>query len=83
MAKFESTNFDAAALANGRYLPLESPMPGTTIGIIPLQAFASGGTLYGGWAQQLMCRRACDSLSLLLVWILPVHVVPMNLCSSF
>jgi hypothetical protein len=47
MAKFDSTNFDAAALASSRYLPLESPMPGTTLGIIPLQAFASGGTLYG------------------------------------
>ncbi|GAX85282.1 hypothetical protein CEUSTIGMA_g12700.t1 [Chlamydomonas eustigma] len=46
MGKFESNNFDPAAMSNGRYLPVESAMPGTTLGIIPLQAFASGGTLY-------------------------------------
>lgn len=47
MGHFESDNFDPAAMSNGRYLPVESAMPGTTLGIIPLQAFASGGTLYG------------------------------------
>jgi hypothetical protein len=47
MGKFESSNFDPAAMSNGRYLPVVSAMPGTTLGIIPLQAFASGGTLYG------------------------------------
>jgi nitric-oxide synthase len=47
MAKFDSINFDPAAMSNGRYLPVESAMPGTTLGIIPLQAFATGGTLYG------------------------------------
>ena len=47
MGQFDSTNFDPAAMSNGRYLPVESAMPGTTLGIIPLQAFASGGTLYG------------------------------------
>ncbi len=30
-----------------RYLPVESAMPGTTLGLIPLQAFSAGGTLYG------------------------------------
>jgi hypothetical protein len=40
-------NFDAAAAATSRYLPVESAMPGTTLGIIPLQAFETGGTLYG------------------------------------
>lgn len=53
---FEGGNFDPAARATGRYLPVESPMPGTTLGIIPLQAFVSGGTLYGGW-----CACACGS----------------------
>ena len=47
MGQFDSANFDPAAMSNGRYLPVESAMPGTTLGIIPLQAFASGGTLYG------------------------------------
>ncbi len=47
MAKFDGGNFDPAAMANGRYLPVESPMPGTTLGIIPLRAFASGGNLFG------------------------------------
>jgi nitric-oxide synthase len=50
MGKFDGDNFDPAAMANGRFLPVESAMPGTTLGIIPLQAFANGGTLYGGWA---------------------------------
>eukprot|EP01023_Acetabularia_acetabulum_P011386 TRINITY_DN15231_c0_g1_i2.p3 TRINITY_DN15231_c0_g1~~TRINITY_DN15231_c0_g1_i2.p3 ORF type:complete len:226 (-),score=34.84 TRINITY_DN15231_c0_g1_i2:395-1072(-) len=31
---------------SSRYLPVESAMPGTTLGMIPLQAFASGGVLY-------------------------------------
>ncbi|KAF5835958.1 hypothetical protein DUNSADRAFT_6623, partial [Dunaliella salina] len=46
MSLFDGGNFDPAARATGRYLPVESPMPGTTLGIIPLQAFVSGGTLY-------------------------------------
>ncbi|KAL6757450.1 hypothetical protein V8C86DRAFT_1669624 [Haematococcus lacustris] len=46
MSKFEGMNFDPAALANARYLPTESPMPGTTLGLIALQAYASGGTLF-------------------------------------
>lgn len=46
MSRFEGANFDAAAMANSRYLPVESAMPGTTLGLIPLQAFESGGTLY-------------------------------------
>ncbi len=43
-------NFDAAAAASARHLPVESAMPGTTLGLIPLQAFESGGTLYGAAA---------------------------------
>ncbi|KAI8474444.1 MAG: hypothetical protein J3K34DRAFT_518182 [Monoraphidium minutum] len=46
MSRFEGSNFDAAAMANSRYLPVESAMPGTTLGLIPLKAFESGGTLY-------------------------------------
>lgn len=42
-------NFDAAAMSMSRYLPVESAMPGTTLGLIALKAFETGGTLYGGW----------------------------------
>lgn len=37
MSAFESSNYDPAAMANSRYLPVESAMPGTTLGFIPLQ----------------------------------------------
>ena len=47
MGKHESVNYDPAACSNGKYLPVESAMPGTTLGLIPLQAFEAGGTLYG------------------------------------
>ncbi|CAD7697733.1 unnamed protein product [Ostreobium quekettii] len=46
MRAFVSTSFDPAARSFGRFLPTESEMPGTTLGIIPLQAFSTGGTLY-------------------------------------
>ncbi|KAF8070981.1 nitric oxide synthase [Scenedesmus sp. PABB004] len=46
MSSLTGGNFDAAALATRRYLPVESAMPGTTLGLIPLQAFETGGTLY-------------------------------------
>eukprot|EP00469_Lotharella_globosa_P013348 CAMPEP_0167777460 /NCGR_PEP_ID=MMETSP0111_2-20121227/3716_1 /TAXON_ID=91324 /ORGANISM="Lotharella globosa, Strain CCCM811" /LENGTH=314 /DNA_ID=CAMNT_0007667667 /DNA_START=188 /DNA_END=1132 /DNA_ORIENTATION=+ len=46
MSDFESRAFDPAAHMQGRFLPVESAVPGTTLGIIPLQAFESGGTLY-------------------------------------
>lgn len=47
MSSFGSTQFDAAAVSTGRHLPVESAMPGTTLQIIPLEAFESGGVLYG------------------------------------
>lgn len=47
MGSMEGGNFDAAAMAMNKYLPVESAMPGTTLGLIPLQAFQTGGTLYG------------------------------------
>eukprot|EP00878_Enallax_costatus_P042888 GHUV01050395.1.p1 GENE.GHUV01050395.1~~GHUV01050395.1.p1 ORF type:complete len:111 (+),score=8.13 GHUV01050395.1:138-470(+) len=34
-------------MSTSRYLPVESAMPGTTLGLIALKAFDSGGTLYG------------------------------------
>lgn len=37
MSSLESVNYDAAASATGRFLPVESAMPGTTLGIIRLQ----------------------------------------------
>ena len=52
MSSFSSAQFDAAAVSTGRHLPVESAMPGTTLQIIPLEAFQSGGTLYGEDAQK-------------------------------
>eukprot|EP00468_Gymnochlora_sp_CCMP2014_P009212 CAMPEP_0167746952 /NCGR_PEP_ID=MMETSP0110_2-20121227/4001_1 /TAXON_ID=629695 /ORGANISM="Gymnochlora sp., Strain CCMP2014" /LENGTH=483 /DNA_ID=CAMNT_0007631779 /DNA_START=85 /DNA_END=1536 /DNA_ORIENTATION=+ len=46
MSDFNSRTFDPAAYNQGRFLPVESSVPGTTLGMIPLKAFASGGTLY-------------------------------------
>ena len=39
--------FSPAALVTGRHLPVESCMPGTTLGMIALQAFDKGAALYG------------------------------------
>ena len=47
MGTMSSRHFDAAAAEHRRRLPVESPMPGTTLGPIALHAFASGGTLFG------------------------------------
>jgi nitric-oxide synthase, plant len=38
-----SPHFDPAAAAVGRRLPMEAALPGTTLGRIPLRAFAAGG----------------------------------------
>ncbi|EFJ51703.1 hypothetical protein VOLCADRAFT_120437 [Volvox carteri f. nagariensis] len=42
----EMARTDPAALGMGKYLPVESAMPGTTLGLIPLRAFSSGGVLF-------------------------------------
>ncbi|GFR50774.1 hypothetical protein Agub_g13039 [Astrephomene gubernaculifera] len=42
----ELAKTDPAAIGMGRYLPVESAMPGTTLGLIPLRAFSGGGTLF-------------------------------------
>lgn len=47
MSNFSSPQFDAAAVAPAKHLPVESAMPGTTLQLIPLNAFDSGGLLYG------------------------------------
>ena len=47
MGTMSSRHYDAAAAEHRRRLPVESPMPGTTLGPIALHAFASGGTLFG------------------------------------
>ena len=47
MSKFSSAQFDPAAIGTAKRLPVESAMPGTTLELIPLQAFDSGGLLYG------------------------------------
>lgn len=46
MSDFSSRNFDSSAASLGRYVPVESPMPGTTLGLIPLRAFDSGGVIF-------------------------------------
>ena len=47
MSSSGSINYDSAALTRAKRLPVESAMPGTTLQTIPMQAFASGGLLYG------------------------------------
>ncbi|GIL77961.1 hypothetical protein Vretimale_6458 [Volvox reticuliferus] len=42
----EMARTDPAAIGMGKYLPVESAMPGTTLGLIPLRAFSSGGILF-------------------------------------
>lgn len=46
MANMTSRHFDAKATQVGRRLPVESAMPGTTLGFVKLGAFSSGGALY-------------------------------------
>lgn len=46
MATMASRHFDAKATQVGRRLPVESAMPGTTLGFVKLGAFSSGGALY-------------------------------------
>lgn len=45
MSSMKSANYDIGA-AQIRHKPVESGMPGTTLGIIPLKAFGSGGVLH-------------------------------------
>ncbi|GLC36226.1 hypothetical protein PLESTB_001366400 [Pleodorina starrii] len=42
----EMARTDPAAIGTGKYLPVESAMPGTTLGLIPLRAFSGGGILF-------------------------------------
>ncbi|PNH09434.1 putative nitric oxide synthase, partial [Tetrabaena socialis] len=42
----ELARTEPAAIGTGKYLPVESAMPGTTLGLIPLSAFSEGGVLY-------------------------------------
>lgn len=46
MTNMASRHFDAKATQVGRRLPVESAMPGTTLGFVKLGAFSSGGALY-------------------------------------
>ena len=59
MSSFSSAHFDPAALSKGRHLPVESAMPGTTLQIIPLEAFEFGGLLYGVPFWDLMQHMDC------------------------
>ena len=45
MSSLRSANYDIGA-AQIRHKPVESEMPGTTLGVIPLEAFETGGYLY-------------------------------------
>ena len=45
MSSLRSANYDVGA-ARIRHKPVASDMPGTTLGVIPLRAFESGGVLY-------------------------------------
>ncbi|QDZ22803.1 nitric-oxide synthase [Chloropicon primus] len=45
MSSMKSANYDVGA-AQIRHKPVESDMPGTTLGIIPLRAFERGGVLF-------------------------------------
>lgn len=47
MSDMSSPQFDAAAIGTARHLPVESAMPGTTLQLIKLKTFDSGGVLYG------------------------------------
>ena len=46
MADATSRQFDPAAISRRKRLPVESSMPGTTLGLIPMPVFAAGGMLY-------------------------------------
>ena len=52
MSSMKSANYDIGA-AQIRHKPVESDMPGTTLGIIPLQAFKSGGVLHGKYKSRV------------------------------
>lgn len=46
MASMKSRQFDPSAIQKSKRLPVESAMPGTTLKLIPLEVFSSGGVLY-------------------------------------
>ena len=46
MRRMESRHFDSIALLTSKRMPVESTMPGTTLGLVKLGAFSSGGYLY-------------------------------------
>ena len=54
MANMTSRHFDAKATLVGKKLPVESAMPGTTLGLLQLGAFSSGGSLYDTPGQPLL-----------------------------
>ncbi len=47
MSDVTSPQFDPAAMGIASHLPVESAMPGTTLQLIALNTFDSGGVLYG------------------------------------
>lgn len=54
MSTITSPSFDALAASSSKRLPVESAMPGTTLGIIKIKAFGTGSGVYG---EPLHCAR--------------------------
>ena len=74
MSDATSMQYDPMAASSHKRLPVESAMPGTTLKLIPLKAFHSGGQLIGqlelllcihrtnvleGW---IACSAVCNQL---------------------
>lgn len=68
MSDVTSTQFDPAALGVAGHLPVESAMPGTTLQLIALDTFESGGILYG----------ALVHLGCMIVITIALHTCPVH-----
>ena len=77
MGSMSSRHYDAAAAEHRRRLPVESPMPGTTLGPIALHAFASGGTLFGS-ARTLPVSSKPHCSSCVCIWPAPHLLVQFS-----
>lgn len=68
MSDVTSTQFDPAALGVAGHLPVESAMPGTTLQLIALDPFESGGILYGA-----LVHLGCMTMITAVLHACPVH----------
>lgn len=55
MSNALSRQYDVMAASSNNRLPVESAMSGTTLKLIPLKAFHSGGQLIGAPLQPTIC----------------------------